>query len=261
MDISLVLYRLILRRWLGLLAVLLCLWAAAPASAQTQVRVTGSISDKDTRQDIPGAAVINQRTRRGVVANEQGEFSLVAQPTDTLEFRAIGYASYRMPLGGTGLSQLIVQVKLQRTSVQLTGVTIREGRPDDATINKALRNIRRPTPPPNAVKRPPRPKPLFPVDSTAPKVPVPTLANPISFIYDQFSREGEQRRKMEEIQAQKQYNDELARRRAYNRLFRINKGYEVETDSAYVPISVPRTLPALPAQPMQPPAGSLAPKR
>ncbi|KUG09409.1 hypothetical protein ASU33_16910 [Solirubrum puertoriconensis] len=246
--------------WLALAAVL-CLWAAVPATAQTQVRVTGSISDKDTRQDIPGAAVINLRTRRGVVADEQGSFNLIAQSTDTLEFRAIGYASYRMPLGGTGLSQLIVQVKLQRTSVQLTGVTIREGRPDDATINKALRNIRRSTPPPNAVKRPPKPKPLFPVDSTAPKAPVPTLASPISFLYDQFSREGDQRRKMEEIQAQKQYNDELARRRAYNRLFRVNKGYEVEGDSAYVPISVPRTLPALPTQPVQPPAGSLSPKR
>jgi hypothetical protein len=244
-------------RLLGLLAVLWLLAAPGVAQAQNQIRVTGSISDKDTKQPLPGASVVNVRTRRGVVANPEGDFAVTALSTDTLEFRSVGYAAYRLPLGGTGLSQLIVQIKLQRASVQLTGVTIREGRPDDATISKALRNIRRPTPPPNAVKRPPKPKPLFPVDSTAPKAPTPSLQNPLSLIYDQFSREGQQRRKMEEIDEQKRLEAELAKRRAYNRMFKVNKGYEV--DSMYVPVTVPRRL-AVPVTPAQPPAGTLAPK-
>lgn len=243
---------------------LLALLTGTAAAQTRQVRVTGSVSEKQTRKPIPGATVINLSNRRGVVANEDGDFDVKANSTDTLEFRAVGFQAYRLPLGGTGLSQIIVQVKLERASVQLTGVTIREGRPDDATISKALRNLRRPvTAPVSAAKRPPKPKPLFPVDSTAPKAPVPTLQSPISLLYDQFSREGEQRRKLEEINEEKRIEAERAKRRAYNRYFRVNRGYEVD-DSTRRPITapwyLPEPLPAVPVQPVQPPAGALAPK-
>ncbi|RTQ50818.1 carboxypeptidase-like regulatory domain-containing protein [Hymenobacter gummosus] len=249
----------------ALLLLLALLIAVRPAAAQTRlVRVTGSVSEKQTRKPVPGASVVNLSTRRGVVADEQGDFDIKVNSTDTLEFRAVGFEAYRLPLGGTGLSQLIVQVKLERASVQLTGVTIRQGRPDDQTIARALRNVRRQAPPPNSVKRPPKPQPLFPVDSTAPKAPVATLENPLSLLYDQFSREGEQRRKMEEINEEKRIEAERAKRRAYNRYFRINKGYEVD-DSTRRPVTAPWYLPApapaVPVQPMQPPAGALAPKQ
>ncbi|WP_400192198.1 carboxypeptidase-like regulatory domain-containing protein [Hymenobacter sp. B81] len=244
--------------WL-LLSGLLTLLAARPA--QAQVRVSGSVTDKATRQDIPGATIWNINTRRGTVANEQGDFAVTVRATDTLEFRAVGYRSYRLVLGSTGLSQLIVQIKLERATIQLGEVQVREGRPDDATISRALRNVKRPAPPANAVKRPPKPKPLFPVDSTAPKAPVPTISNPISLIYDQFSREGQQRRKLEEIEALKRLETERAKRRAYNQFFRVNRGYEVEGDLT-LPITVPQQLPkpAVPRTPVQPPAGTLAPK-
>lgn len=248
----------------GAAGLLLALLLTLPAAAQSRlVRVTGSVSERQTRKPMPGASVINLSTRRGVVADEQGEFDVKANSTDTLEFRAVGFAPYRLPLGGTGLSQLIVQIKLERASVQLAGVTIREGRPEDETIRRALRNVRRQAPPPNAVKRAPRPKPLFPVDSTAPKAPVPTLENPLSLLYDQFSREGAQRRKLEEIEEEKRVEAEVARRRAYNRYFRINRGYEVD-DSTRRPLTVPWHLPvsppAVPVPPVQPPAGALSPK-
>lgn len=256
---------MLIKRGAGL-ALLLSLGLALTATAQKrQVRVTGSVSERQTRKPVPGAAVINLSTRRGVAADEQGDFDIKVNNTDTLEFRAVGFQPYRMPLNGTGLSQLIVQVKLERASVQLTGVTIREGRPDDQTIARALRNVRRQAPPPNAVKRAPRPQPLFPVDSTAPKAPVATIENPLSLLYDKFSREGEQRRKLEEIEEEKRVEAEIARRRAYNRYFRINKGYEVERDSTRRPVTapwyLPATPPAQPVQPIQPPAGALAPKQ
>ncbi|RSK32488.1 carboxypeptidase-like regulatory domain-containing protein [Hymenobacter metallilatus] len=197
--------------------------------AQAQIRVTGSISDAASRKPIPGATVLVQRTRAGVVANKEGDFNITANNTDTLVFRAIGYKAQRLLLGGTGLSQLIVQIKLLQDTVQLGEVRITEGRPDRATINRALRNIKRPsTAPTSAVKRPPAPKPLFPVDSAAPKAPVPTLASPVSLLYEQFSREGKQRRKMEEIQAEEAAEKARQVQRRYNKNFKDNRGYEVE---------------------------------
>ncbi|RSK47414.1 carboxypeptidase-like regulatory domain-containing protein [Hymenobacter rigui] len=219
-------------RWVlrGLLLLPLLLLAGL---VQAQVRVTGSISDAASRRPVPGATVLIQRTRAGVVANKEGDFNIVVNSTDTLVFRAVGYKAQRLPLGGTGLSQLIIQIKLQQDTVQLGEVRITEGRPDRATINRALRNIKRPsTAPTSAVKRPPAPKPLFPVDSAAPKAPVPTLASPVSLLYEQFSREGKQRRKMEEINkeeaAAKAAELDRQNRRRYNKNFKDNTGYEVK---------------------------------
>ncbi|MBG8552540.1 carboxypeptidase-like regulatory domain-containing protein [Hymenobacter guriensis] len=218
----------VLRALLCLLPLLL-----AGRQAAAQVRVTGSVEEAATRKPIPGASVVVQRTRQGVVANEEGDFSISVARTDTLVFRAVGFKPQRLPLGGSGLSQLIVQIKLVRDSVLLREVQVRSGRPNDATINRALRNIKRPsTAPTSAVKRPPAPKPLFPVDSAAPKPPTPTLQSPVSLLYDQFSREGKERRKMEEIRAaEKAAADAAKSRRArlkYNRNFKENTGYEVE---------------------------------
>ncbi|SNR67479.1 carboxypeptidase-like regulatory domain-containing protein [Hymenobacter mucosus] len=212
----------LLPRWFVLFVLVLCAGTAA-----AQVRVTGSVSDASTRKPIPGASVVIQRTSRGVVANNEGDFSISANNTDTLIFRAVGFKAQRMPLGGTGLSQFIVQIKLQQDTIRLGEVRVQEGRPDRATINRALRNIKRPsTAPTSAVKRPPAPKPLFPVDSAAPKAPTPSLASPVSLLYEQFSREGKQRRKMEEIRAEEAAERARKARLKYNKNFKDNRGYE-----------------------------------
>jgi len=118
-------------------------------------------------------------------------------------------------------------VQLVRDSVRLDEVRVTGDRPDRALINRALRNIKRPVPPPTSgVRRPPKPKPLFAVDSTAPRKPVPTIASPVSLLYDQFSREGKQRRKMEAIEAELKAERARKARAQYNKAFRDNRGYE-----------------------------------
>jgi hypothetical protein len=213
-------------RWLVLL---LCLLAAGAARAQAPntVRLTGSVAEAGSRQPVPGATVQVQRTRRGVVTDATGSFGLDVQPTDTVLFRALGFKTQRLPMGGTGLSQLVVRIQLVRDSVQLGEVQVVSDRADRAIINRALRNIKRPAPPVvSGVKRPPKPKPLFAVDSTAPKAPVPTIQSPVSLIYDQFSREGKQRRKMEEIEAEQRAEKLRKARAQYNKAFKDNRGYE-----------------------------------
>ena len=205
------------------------LWAgcwARPAQAQL-LRVSGSVSAADTRQAVPGATVQVTRTRNGVAAGNTGDFSIDALPSDTLLFRAVGFKPQRMPLGGSGLSLLIVQVRLVRDSVRLGEVRVSSDRPDRAVINRALRNIKRPAPPVvSQVKRPPKPAPMFAVDSAAPKAEAPTLENPVSLIYDQFSRAGKERRKMEEIREAERTEKARQARAKYNKVFRDNRGYQ-----------------------------------
>ena len=213
-------------RGVGGLAVLWLLagpaWAQAPA-----VRVSGSVTAADTRQPVPGATVQVQRTRRGMVTSAAGEFAVDVLPTDTLLFRALGFKVQRLPLGGIGLSQLVVRIQLVRDSVRLGEVQIIADRPDRVLINRALRNMKRPKPPlVSGAKRPLKPKPLFAVDSTAPKAPVPTIASPVSLLYDQFSREGKQRRKMEQIEIELKAEKARKARAEYNKAFRDNRGYQ-----------------------------------
>jgi hypothetical protein len=213
-------------RWL-LATLLLWLGALGSAQAQQQVRVSGTVSAADTRQPMPGATVQVQRSRTGVVTGANGSFAVDALPTDTITFRALGFKTQRLPLGGTGLSQLIVRIQLVRDSVRLGEVQVTGDRPDRAIINRALRNMKRPAPPVVVgPKRPPKPKPLFAVDSAAPKAPVPTLESPISLLYEQFSKEGKQRKKMAEIEAQQKAEKARKAKAQYNKAFKDNRGYE-----------------------------------
>ena len=216
-----------LSRALGLLLALGLLAGRAQAQLAPTVRLSGSVSEAQTRLPIPGATVQVLRTKRGVVTTTTGDFSIDALPTDTVLFRALGFKAQRVALGGTGLSQLVVRIQLARDSVRLGEVQVVSDRPDRAIINRALRNIKRPTPPvTSGAKRPPKPQPLFAVDSTAPKKPIPTIASPVSLLYDQFSREGKQRRKMEQIESELRAEKARKARANYNKAFLDNRGYQ-----------------------------------
>lgn len=201
--------------------------ALAPLAAAGQVRVSGSVSEAGTGRAVQGAAILVQGSGRGTVADAEGDFRIDINNTDTLVFRAVGFKTRRLPMGGTGLSQLVIQVALMRDSVRLGEVRVTEGRPDRAAINRALRNIKRPsTAPTSAVKRPRAPQPLFPVDSIAPRPVAPNLESPVSLIYEQFSRAGQERRKMAEIQAAEEAEKARKAKQKYNKNFKDSRGYE-----------------------------------
>ncbi len=207
------------------------LGTASLARAQTAgpgptVRVSGTVSEAASQQPIPGATVRVQRTRRGVAADAQGNFFLTTLATDTLVFRAIGYRPHRLVLGGASLSQLVVQVRLARDSVQLGEVRVTADRPDRAQINRALRNLKRPAATAKIPVRAPAPRPLFPVDTLPPSLPKPTVGSPVSLVYEQFSRAGKERRKMAAIRAAERAEKARQARARYNKAFKDNRGYE-----------------------------------
>lgn len=209
---------------------LLLSWQArAQAGAPTPtVRVSGTISAAGTREPIPGATVQVQRTRRGMAANAEGDFLVTALSSDTLLFRALGFKAKRFALNNTTLSQLVVQIALVRDSVKLSEVRVTADRPDRASINRALRNMKRPSPPVVKVpKRAPKPKPLFAVDSTAPRAEAPTISGSnVDWLYEQFSRQGKERRKLESVKAADAAEKARQARGQYNKAFQDNRGYE-----------------------------------
>ena len=201
--------------------------AGAQAGQPTpQLRVSGTVSDARTRQPVRGAAVRRLGTQRGAVTDAEGDFLLGASPTDTLLFQALGYKPQRLPLRGTSLAQLVVQVRLVRDSVRLGEVRVTADRADRASVNQALRSLKRPAPPVvHGAHRPPPPKPLFAVDSTPPPPP-PFGGTPVDWAYSKWSREGKERRKMQQIKTQEAQTKARQRQLDYNKAFKDNRGYE-----------------------------------
>ena len=223
-------YKLLVVSWLLLLATGLAApaaWAQAGSPAPV-VRVSGTVSAAESRRPVPGATVQVRRTRLGLAADEQGAFFITALAADTIVFRAVGYKPHLLVLGGTSLTQLVVQIKLVRDSVQLGEVRVTADRPDRALINRALRNMKRPTPPVVTIpKRAPKPKPLFAVDSTAPRPEAPSISESnVDWLYDQFSRQGKERRKVEQLKARDAAEAAAKKRAEYNKAFQNNRGYE-----------------------------------
>jgi hypothetical protein len=220
------------RDWLGLLLLGALLASSHLAHSQAgqptpQLRVSGTVSDGRTGQPLPGAAVRRLHTPRGVVANAEGDFLIPAYATDTLLFQALGYKPQRLPLRGTTLAQLVVQVRLVRDSVRLGEVRVTADRADRSSIDRALRNMKRPAPPVvHGARRPPPPKPLFAVDSTPPPLPKPTIASPTSWAYEKLSRAGKERRKVQQLQAQDAKAKAYKKQLEYNKAFKDNRGYE-----------------------------------
>lgn len=209
----------------ALLAGPLPAWAQA-GQPGPQVRVSGTVSDARTGRPLPGAAVRLLHTQRGVVANAEGDFLVPANAADTLLFQALGYKPQRLPLRGTALAQLVVQVRLVRDSVRLGEVRVTAGRTDRSSIDRALRNMKRPAPPvAHGAHRPAPPKPLFAVDSTPPPPP-PFGGTPVDWAYSKWSREGKERRKVQQLKGQDARQKAHQKQLDYNKAFKDNRGYE-----------------------------------
>lgn len=166
------------------------------------MRIRGLVLAAQDHHPIPGAGVFVTATRQGTVADVLGSFQLTIQRTDTLVVRAIGFQPRTFTVKPNTPDQIAIEIQLQPDSVQLSQVNITADRPDRAEINRALRAVRRPS---TALPMAHRSvgKPIFaprPVETPGPPE---ALMNPVSFLYEQFSRAGRNRRKLADWEMQR----------------------------------------------------------
>lgn len=63
------------------------------------IQLSGVVISSDSLQEMPYAAVYNKTTKRGLIADIYGFFSIVVQPGDTILFRYYGHkpSAYKVP--------------------------------------------------------------------------------------------------------------------------------------------------------------------
>ncbi|MEJ8756322.1 carboxypeptidase-like regulatory domain-containing protein [Pontibacter sp. H259] len=200
---------------------LLLLFASAPVLAQRNVRISGTVLGPDKKTPVPGAGIIKYGTTKAVISDATGQFLIDVAPDDTLLIRAVGYKPLLYLPKRLPVSEMRVNIVLQEDSVMLGEVEI-TSRPSEEMIQRALRNMNRPDP--NYVKNPayvPVPKVVPP-----PPPPPPTVMSPISLLYDLFSKEGKELKKMQQLYLLQELERRKKEQDNYNRFFKDNTGYE-----------------------------------
>ena len=86
-------------------AILLLLLAGSQFKAHGQlffpedmVNVKGQVIDEITKEGVPHAQVLNMRIRGGTMTDGDGNFSIQADPLDTLTFKSLNYKDKKIPV-------------------------------------------------------------------------------------------------------------------------------------------------------------------
>lgn len=198
---------------------LLCL--SLPAQAQRTLRVSGTVVQADRKTPIPGASIVKVNSSLGVISDEQGKFLIDVAQEDTLMIRAIGFKPLLYLPKPVPVSEIRVNIVLQEDSVMLGEVEV-TSRPSPEMIQRALRNMKQSTT--SQAKKPgyiPGLEPAPPGEA-APA----TIFSPATLLYDLLSREGKEKRKLQELLLLQEIERMQKEREDYNRFFKDNKGYE-----------------------------------
>lgn len=99
---------------LGLLLLLLIVWAVPNMEAQAQERsVSGVISDSETGETLPGVTVLIKGSTNGTVTDFDGNYRLAVAENDILSYSFIGYTTQEVQVGNQTTINIKLSVDLQ----------------------------------------------------------------------------------------------------------------------------------------------------
>ncbi|WP_026463680.1 carboxypeptidase-like regulatory domain-containing protein [Adhaeribacter aquaticus] len=182
----------------------------------TRIVLSGTILHSKTRQPLPSITILKPSINRGTISDEAGKFKILVQPGDTLLIRALGFKSLHYVVHSQVQADVNVDILLEEGSYELPEVKVVGGL-DYEKVNRVLRNMKKPAQP-RVVVKPPEPKPLYPEKKFEPTAP--TIENPASLLYDMLSKEGKEKRILQEMAEEKRMLEERKKQQAYDSLFK-----------------------------------------
>jgi TonB-dependent SusC/RagA subfamily outer membrane receptor len=79
-----------------------------------QSTITGNVKASDQESPIPGATVAIKSSFKGTSTDLQGNYEIMANPTDTLEFSFIGYEKIKILVGNQTVIDVILKVESKK---------------------------------------------------------------------------------------------------------------------------------------------------
>ena len=112
---------------------LLLIFITTLAFAQT-VEITGNVTDATSKMPIPGVNIVIKNSKKAVVSDMNGNFSIKAAPNDILVFSNVGYTSNEVVIS----NQKVLNVSLSEETNKHEAVVINIG--DGTQKKKFLTN-------------------------------------------------------------------------------------------------------------------------
>ncbi len=95
--------------------------------AQEEQSVSGTVTDANTSEPLPGVTVIIKGSTLGTITDLDGNFIIQASPNDVLEFSYIGYLNEQVPVGtNTVMDVSMVQDIIGLDEVVVTGYGVQK---------------------------------------------------------------------------------------------------------------------------------------
>lgn len=152
------------------------------AGILAQVKVAGIVKDAETGRGLAHAFVINHRTQNGVFCDNGGKFSIETKANDSLLISLTGYQFTKVLLSDSvAKASYYVEVQLRVKPVALRPFVVKAPKTFEQIITELAK----------AEQLKPEATPL-----------VNAVESPITFLYDQFSKEGKARKKIAELRAE-----------------------------------------------------------
>lgn len=89
-------------------------------SAENQLGINGMVKEAATGDPLPGVSILIKETSKGTTTDINGNYSIMANQGDVLQFSFIGFQTYEVEIG----SQTTIDVSLQNDLEQLEEVVV-----------------------------------------------------------------------------------------------------------------------------------------
>lgn len=106
---------------IGFLSICMMLIGLSPVNAQDGGTVTGTVTDAQTEETLPGVNILVKGTSRGAATDADGNYSIRLESlSDTLVFSFVGYQKQEVPVNG----RTEINVALQPSNVSLDDIVV-----------------------------------------------------------------------------------------------------------------------------------------
>jgi hypothetical protein len=175
-------------------SVLVCVLLLSGYHARAQIRVEGMVTDKNTGRPLQYAFVIVNRTQNGVFCDNQGGFSITVRADDTLLISQTGYLIEKVFLADSaGKNPVRLAIRLEMKPVQLRTFTVKAPKTFEQILQELEQEERKKAGVQTSIAD--------------------AVSSPITYLYQQFSRQEQSRRKIAELRS------ENARQSLFRELF------------------------------------------
>jgi hypothetical protein len=184
------------------LAFLFCVFSVEAQEGYFSVK--GKILSADSLQPIPNVNIVSELSRYGTITNQEGFFIIKSKMVDTLWVSCVGFDTREVPVWRDSILDNILIIKMIRSNVMLDSVEIYP-LPSYRDFIKDIANM--PTKTPFFVPGVSRPDDAKRIWKRPVRESPPTLASPISLIYNRFNKQEVFKRKLQ--RNRKRFNKEM----------------------------------------------------